>query len=37
MDVAADEGADAVDFSRETGGVVLVAREAEVRVVEVMG
>ncbi len=37
VDVAADEGADAVDFSVETGGVVWVAREAEVRVVEVLG
>ena len=37
VDVAADEGADAVEFSAETGGVVFVAREAEVRVVEVLG
>ena len=36
-DVAADEGADAVDFSTKTGGVVRVAGEVEVGVVEVGG
>ena len=37
MDVAAEEGADAVDFAGEAGCVVGVAGEGEVGVVEVVG
>ena len=34
LEIFADEGADAVDFAAEAGGVVFVDREAEVRFVE---
>ena len=34
QDVSSEEGADAVDFSAETGGVVFFAGEGEVGVVE---
>lgn len=37
VDVAADEGADAVDFSAKASSIVFIAREAEVGVVEVVG
>ena len=35
LEIFADEGADAVDFAAEAGGIVLVGREAEVGLVEV--
>ena len=35
-DVSSEKGADAVDFSAESGGVVFVAGEGEVRVVEMI-
>ena len=35
-DVSSEKGADAVDFSVESGGVVFVAGKGEVRVVETM-